>query len=78
MNEDADLIKEKEPEYRGVPSVVAQYHKSRDALYEGQLDDKMKNLQRGGEGIIAVSYEAIARRIKRGETRYLRPVFEAF
>ena len=71
-------FKEKEPEYRGVPSVVAQYHKSRDALYEGQFDDKMKNLQRGGEGIIAVSYEARARGIKRGETRYLRPVFEAF
>ena len=64
--------KEKEPQYRGVPSVVAQYHKSRDALYEGQFDDKMKNLQRGGEGIIAVSYEARARGIKRGETRYLR------
>ena len=73
-----NLRKEKEPEYRGVPSVVAQYHKSRDALYEGQFDDKMKNLQRGGEGIIAVSYEARARGIKRGETRYLRPVFEAF
>jgi len=63
---------EKEPEYRGVPSVVAQYHKSRDALYEGQFDEKMKNLQRGGEGIIAVSYEARARGIKQGETRYLR------
>ena len=56
--------------------MVAQYHKSRDALYEGQFDDKMKNLQRGGEGIIAVSYEARARGIKRGETRYLRLVLE--
>ena len=55
--------------------MVAQYHKSRDALYEGQFDDKMKNIQRGGEGIIAVSYEARARGIKRGETRYLRLVF---
>ena len=71
-----NLRKEKEPEYRGVPSVVAQYHKSRDALYEGQFDDKMKNLQRGGEGIIAVSYEARARGIKRGETRYLRLVLK--
>ena len=42
--------------------MVAQYHKSRDALYEGQFDDKMKNLQRGGEGIIAVSYEAKAQK----------------
>ena len=56
--------------------MVAQYHKSRDALYEGQFDDKMKNLQRGGEGIIAVSYEARARGIKRGETRYLRLVLK--
>ena len=55
--------------------MVAQYHKSRDAIYEGQFDDKMKNIQRGGEGIIAVSYEARARGIKRGETRYLRLVF---
>ena len=36
----------------------------------------MKNLQRGGEGIIAVSYEARARGIKRGATRYLRLVFK--
>ena len=58
-----------EPQYRGIPSVVVQYQKSRENLYANQFDPSVK---RGGDGIIAVSYEARAAGVKRSEHRFLK------
>ena len=38
-----------EPQFKGIPSVVVQYSKSRETLYKDQFNPNMK---RGGEGII--------------------------
>ena len=48
--------KNSEPEYRGKPSVVVQYQKSRDTIYENQFDSTKK---RGGEGIIGLALNDI-------------------
>ena len=47
-----------EPQFNGIPSVVVQYQKSRENIYQNQFD---ANASRGGDGIIAVSYEARAK-----------------
>ena len=63
---------EQEPEYRGKPAVVVQYQKSREPQFnQNQNAESMGKRQHGGDGIIAVSYEARALGVKRGEHRFL-------
>ena len=63
---------EQEPEYRGKPAVVVQYQKSREPQFnQNQNAENMGKRQHGGDGIIAVSYEARALGVKRGEHRFL-------
>ena len=60
---------EQEPVYKGRPSVVVQYQKSREKNPTTSTATTAR--ESGGDGIIAVSYEARYKGVKRGEHRFL-------